>query len=409
MRCNATSLTAHRSCAPGHERPATVALVKPGGPAVENLLRWLRRECGAMLAFVVLGPHAGETHTFLVPSLGEAGISSREALDELVHQASTDPEFPHARVLVRTVHVGTPSTLVVAPARVAHRGGAAHGVPDADAGARANTGCDAASDDGPHAMCGVLCGVDQVLDERQVELVAQLAQRFGCHALALCQLDLLRGSRPAGEPVVAAPKSLVGEHGSRNAGTLRAGAPRGSAAAHPDAAQSHRWDPHRVGPWWLVHDVVTGLPSVAQFCSQVGRLLAAEIRATSSLALVLVEVPGERAAPAAARALGAQLRYSDPLARIDRDLFAAAMLLVPGHGCADAVEARLASAARSSLHELSTVRTTHAVAAPGDRRDVDELLRQAIAQLPGRAGAAEPPGGGRGAPPLGSPSAMATS
>jgi hypothetical protein len=451
-----------------------VFLVKPDAVAVENVLRLARSESGAALAFAALGTCADDLRVFSVPDADEHTLVGHEALAELVCQASTDPELPHARVLVRAVGASAPLTLAVAAAPVAD------GLLRRAAASGASTillAHDALAHDEPRALVGLLFEAEHELDETGRELLAQLAERLWRHARARRQVALLgerssssaradalhadeRGGRTAAEgaegvvseewyeeghtlvrdifepedptewSAVGQPEMSGGGGGDRLVPAV--GPPRAVAWRCPPGAAARGWRRSEsrpsgpvqgqlevaplessgigdVGQWWLVHDVVTGLPSVAQFCSQVGRLLAAEIRATSSLALVLVEVPGERAAPAAARALGAQLRYSDPLARIDRDLFAAAMLLVPGHGCADAVEARLASAARSSLHELSTVRTTHAVAAPGDRRDVDELLRQAIAQLPGRAGAAEPPGGGRGAPPLGSPSAMATS
>lgn len=143
-------------------------------------------------------------------------------------------------------------------------------------------------------------------------------------------------------------------------------------------------EPPAPGSWWAATDPVTGLPSLGQFFSRAGRLLASEARASGAVALVLVEVPDERTAAAAARALAAQLRFSDPLARVDRDLFAAAVLLFPGSVRGDAVEERLGAAVRSALDWLAPVRTTHVLAEPGDRRDVDELLRQAMIGLPGR-------------------------
>ena len=154
---------------------------------------------------------------------------------------------------------------------------------------------------------------------------------------------------------------------------------RAGPAAGPQSPE-----PPSPGSWWAASDPVTGLPSLGQFFSRAGRLLGSEARTSGAVALVLVEVPDEQTAPAAARALAAQLRFSDPLARVDRDLFAAAVLLFPGSMRGDAVEERLGTAVRSALDWLAPVRTTHVLAEPGDRRDVDELLRQAIAGLPGR-------------------------
>lgn len=150
------------------------------------------------------------------------------------------------------------------------------------------------------------------------------------------------------------------------------------------SADTRAVEPPAPGSWWVTSDRVTGLPSLGQFFSRAGRLLGSDARATGAVALVLVEVPDERTAPAAARALAAQLRFSDPLARVDRDLFAAAVLLFPGSVRGDAVEERLGAAVRSALDWLAPVRTTHVLAEPGDRRDVDELLRQAMVGLPGR-------------------------
>lgn len=155
-------------------------------------------------------------------------------------------------------------------------------------------------------------------------------------------------------------------------------------AASGGSADPRAVEPPAPGSWWVTSDRVTGLPSLGQFFSRAGRLLGSEARATGAVALVLVEVPDERTAPAAARALAAQLRFSDPLARVDRDLFAAAVLLFPGSVRGDAVEERLGAAVRSALDWLAPVRTTHVLAEPGDRRDVDELLRQAMVGLPGR-------------------------
>lgn len=531
----------------------TVTVVKSETAAVVNLLRLARSECGATLAFATLRTSSGDWRTQCVPPAGTMGPLSRDALDELVRQASTDPELPHARALVRTVRAGTPLTLAVAPVlepgNCQQLSDVDHPVTAARNGDAPGAAGGAWRDRGDHvdiertgsartagteragrvqAMIGLLFDAGIAVDEPQLDLLSQLAERLGRHARALERIELMRGRRGTAvgdardpdaaadeaprRPITGAGASAVSgtsasqvagagpsaEPGARGGAMPHAGAPgaasreaptvpfadegigadpgpgwqapiAGAPATVPSMGRDVPWAPSAFsfpgrGPldegivaalspptstdvtggrsvpdrafgavvgrlsvqyaeisrpqgrddgdpdgWWLAQDSRTGLPSVAQFFSRAGRLLTAELRTTSTLAVVLVEVPDPQTAPAAARALSAQLRYSDPLARIERDLFAVAVLLVPGIASGDAVEQRLGSAVRAALDWLSPVRTTHVLAAPGDRRDIDALVRQAIAQLPGRTGAAEPPGGGRGAPPLGSPSPMVTS
>ena len=112
-------------------------------------------------------------------------------------------------------------------------------------------------------------------------------------------------------------------------------------------------------------------------------MLASDTCTAGALALVVVEVPDPRTAPSAARALRAQLRFADPLALVDCDLLVAAVVIYPA-GSGGAVEQRLGSAVRSALEGPGSVRTVHVVATPGDRREVDELLRDAVLRLPGR-------------------------
>jgi hypothetical protein len=193
---------------------------------------------------------------------------------------------------------------------------------------------------------------------------------------------------PGGHRQPLGPQSLSSTGGFLRAST--ASPPEGAfvvghRAEWGDPMGASRQDePTTPRSWWAASDVVTGLPSLGQFFSRAGRLLGSEARASGAVALVLIEVPDERTALAAARALSAQLRFSDPLARVDRDVFAAAVLLFPGSMRGDAVEERLGAAVRSALDWLAPVRTTHVLAEPGDRRDVDELMRQAMTGLPGR-------------------------
>ena len=350
--------------------------------AIENLLRVARSECASALAFASIAD-GDELEMFTVPPAGSAGGLSCEALAELVRQASIDPEVRYASVFVRRVQMGEPLTLAVAP------------VP----------AC------GDRSLVGVVGEADRQFEPQHLELLEWLAQRLSRHVGAMKELEIAPDAGPpsatsAAEDTAPAPVhqavSLFGprlqpvpvddDRASQDAARTSGAETSARDSAEPDAGRAGEAGIDSPHTWWAASDPLTGLASLAQFFSRAGRLLSSEARASGALALVLVEIPDERTAPAAARALATQLRCSDPLARVDRDLFAAAVLLFPAGMRAGALEERLGAVVRSALDWLSPVRTSHVVAEPGDRRDIDELLRQALAELPGRTA------GGGGAP-----------
>lgn len=134
---------------------------------------------------------------------------------------------------------------------------------------------------------------------------------------------------------------------------------------------------------WVRPDHVTGLPSPGQFFSKAGRMLASDGASTGAFVLLVVEVPDEGTAAAAAGVLRSGLRFNDSVARLDRTLLAAALLVSPAES-GEVVGRRLAAAVRSAVEKGEHVRTAYVVAELGGRRDADELLREAVSRLPGR-------------------------
>ena len=377
-----------------------------GTTTVENLLRVARRDTAAGTAFAALDAAGRASEIISVPEPGSAEGLSADELAELVRQASADPEFVHARVFVRSGRVGRQVTLAVAPLR----------------------------DGGGHSMIGLVAEPDHRFEAAHLDVLGQLAERLVRHLRVVQQLarggdpgadragpdpgadggderpDRLRSAGPwepeaprwvpeapefplsvgagvpADVPVPASPGSSLAPSalGGARASSVRApkegsadapvpertGAAKSLAGATPEAE------------WWAGRDQLTGLPGLASFFSRAGRLLAPGARSAGTFVLVVVEVPDVRTAQAAARVLAAALRSTDPVGRVEERLFAAALLLADEGS--DMVERRIAVAVGSALDRPPGVRTAHVAAAPGDGRDVDELLRDAVARLQDR-------------------------
>lgn len=360
---------------------------------MENLLRVARSETAAGTAFAALLGDGSPSEIVSVPAAGSPEGLSSEELAELVRQAAEDPEFSHARVFVRSVQMGQALTLAVAPLR----------------------------DGVGHSMIGVVAGSDHLFEPAQLEVLERLAQRLLRHLQVVQKLGgeeleeepSERGGRRHEEPRSAAASNEVEGSTGRWPPVREVPPDSGAAALGRDSAPPTSSPgsggapigivpPTRVavtgqvpeGPpeespevspatWWAEPEPLTGLSSLGQFFSRAGRMLAPDDRTTGALALVVVEVADPRTTPSAAQVLRAQLRFSDPLARVDCDLLAVAIVLLPS-GTGVAVEQRLAAAVRSALERPNSVRTVHVIARPGERRDVDELLREAVSRLPGR-------------------------
>ena len=386
-----------------------------GTTTVENLLRVARRDTAAGTAFAALGATGRASEIISVPEPGSAEGLSADELAELVRQASADPEFVHARVFVRSSRVGRALTLVVAPLR----------------------------DGGGRGMIGLVAEPDHRFEAAHLEVLGQLADRLVRHLKVVQQLssggdpdaeahagpeaDGMRGAdgvrradagrgvdagcgaggtherrstpRGPGGPVPEAPEfplvsgtrlAADGQVFATPGHALGPGAGGGRPTREPQGEEAAAPTPEGLGAaplvvptpralWWTERDRLTGLPGLGRFFSQAGRLLALESRSAGTFVLVVLEVPDDRAAQVAAGVLGGALRSTDPVGRVGRGLLAAALLLADGSG--DAVEGRLGATVRSAVDGLEGVRTAHVAAAPGDVRDVDELLRDALITL----------------------------
>lgn len=362
---------------------------------IENLLRLARSECAATIAFAAIPGGARGIQLVSVPPGGSSEGLPPDTLEELVCQASSDPEYEHARVFVRAVKLDEPMTLAIAPLR--------------SAGAR--------------SMLAVAAGAGRDFEPAHFEVLDRLGQRLERHVEVVRRLESSppaeRAREAAGSHDDVPTGTVPGSPARRPPAAADLAAPLGAPAGEDGAAQrpvTGRRSPVRgaehdalppapgdggaygygTSPqedasgggeterWWREPDMVTGLPSLARFFSRAGRLLAADGRATGALGIVVVELPESATAAGAAKALATQLRCSDPLARVDRRLLAAAVLVFPAGRSGDAVEIRLGDAVRVALAPGATVRTAHVLAQPGDPREVDELLRTAIAGLRAR-------------------------
>ncbi len=417
------------------------------GGAIANLLRVARTECRATAAFAVVkdGHEDLQVHRMPPSDDGALGISD-DTLAQIARRASGDPEFGSGRPFVRTVQLAPATILGVAPIP-GHGSGAMVGVLCDDLSALGQPQLDLldrlarrvdrhiralrtvgpakAPSDAP--ATAAIPAEPAMRTPARVEGPGTAAPTAGTAAPIGSLFDRPPPMPPplglggfGDEPRGAVAPSGCDPGGARTwpgraerSWNAAAGSLTGDLDLHPEPRGPHPeprgplpgWpgataaavppegrppeppeppEPPAPGAWWAPSDPVAGLPGLGQFFSRAGRLLGSEARLSGAVALVLVEVPGEQTAAAAARALAAQLRFSDPLARVDRDLFAAAVLLFPDSMRGDSVEERLGAAVRSALDWLAPVRTTHVLAEPGDRRDVDELLRQALIGLPGR-------------------------
>jgi hypothetical protein len=380
-----------------------------GTTTVENLLRVARRDSAAGAAFAAFDTGRA-SEIISVPEVGSVEGLSADELSELVRQASADPEFDRARVFVRSARAGRQVTLAVAPLH--ERGG--------------------------RSMIGLVAEPDRRFEVAHLDVLGQLAERLVRHLRVVQQLargwdpgtdradpgangggersEPLRDAGPwepgaqesvpgaqesvpgapefpisvgasalVGDVVPPPPRHSFGTSGIRGARTPSVWAPgEGSAGSAPDRTGGST---SVVGPalqteWWAEDDPGTRLRGLARFFSRAGRLLAPGARSAGTFVLVVVEVPDVRTAQAAAQVLAATLRSTDPVGRVAERLFAAALLVADETG--DTVEERLAAAVGSALDRPAGVRTAQVSAAPGDDRDLDELLRDALGLLDDR-------------------------
>jgi len=350
--------------------------VHVGTTTVENLLRVARRDTAAGTAFVALDAAGRACEIISVPEPGSAEGLSADELAQFVRQASADPEFVHARVFVRSGRVGRAVTLAIAPLR----GG------------------------GGHSMIGLVAEPDRRFEAVHLEILGQLAERLVRHLNVIQQLGgggHLEGAfedlRAEGRARAVDERDLGigGRDESPADGLRRNGATVPEAPEFPLAVgarvPSEIPDQERLGTarsladpapwtaWWTERDSLTGLQGLGKFFSRAGRLLAPGSRSAGTFVLVVLELPDDRTMQVVASALSGVLRITDPVGRVGERLLAVALLIADGSG--DSVERRLAAAVDSVLDRPSGARTAHVAAAPGDGRDVDDLLRDALCRL----------------------------
>jgi hypothetical protein len=332
--------------------------------SVENLLRVARQDVVADVAFAAFLGDGPPPQVVSIPAAGSPEGLSREELEGLVREVSADPELTHADVLVRSVRIGRALSLAVAPLRD-------HVV-------------------GP-SMIGVVAEAGRRFEPGQLDVLERLGRRLARHLEAMQRLDEPPAS---GAEPPACPDDRPHDRPERRGPEAPGSAPEGGGAAPSGLSGGV---PRAL--WWTERDPVTGLPGLGRFFSRAARMLGPEPRApgaTGALALVVVEVPDVSTTPVVARALRSQLRSSDVLARIDSNLLAAAVAILPAAG-GEGVEQRLASAANAALGGQGAVRAVHLMAEPADCRHVDELLEEAVSSLGGlRSGSGGAPWRGAG-------------
>ena len=400
------------------------------GGGVTNLLRMARNECRGLVAFVAAA-HDGELEVASFPT-GAGDALGHAAVSQLVRLSSSDPEFGHGGPFVRTVILdGFLEAVTVAVAPLGTGG---------DRGLLGVVGHEP-SDFGDHQR-RTLERVAQRLSrhlsareevgQRRRSLVAEQAAPVAPAATPTEFADDLRapealrggtvppsdgGAWESTEPVVppwADPRPPGdGTPTVTTRGGFRAvvppvswsvaDPPGGDVGDHlatssqaPPAAPAPADEPVATGgkdefsaPAWEEADGISGLPGLGAFFSRTGRVMGGpEPRA---VAMVVLEVdrtnrPEELVVQLAASALRSQLRASDPLARIGRSTYAAAVVLDPGSSLAPVIEQRLAGAVRSAVvasTPQAVVRSAQVLAEPEQRIEADELLRRSLRSLHG--------------------------
>jgi len=337
-----------------------------------NLLRMARTECRSSVAFVALADGDETYATAVYPSVAEDDSLGPDQVDDLVRQLWQDPRLREGKALVKTVQLGDLPTQ--GPAR---RLGVA-AVP-----LRTDTG-------DPLGVVGIADPESKVFGMAELQLLSRLSQRLASYVSARQEMrrQLAPGARPPAGPT-AGPTAGAGM-----------AAPRQVAPRPPAIVEGHSAPPPAATAGGSAHETAVvadllggateGLVTFAGLIGRTGRLLGAST-ASGSVVIVALEIVGigtgvEDVVPELARALRAELRFDDPVARFGTAGFVAVVASAPGAASADAVEHRLASALGAALaaHEGVAVRSTHTVTGLSADRDADELVRTAVRKLRGR-------------------------
>ena len=406
------------------------------GGGITNLLRMARNECRGLVAFVAAAKDGGlEVASF--PAGGDEQAGGTEAVAQLVRLTSSDPEFGHGGPFVRTVILDgflEPVTVAVAPLGI---GG--------DRGLLGVVGHEPSAF-GEHQrrflervaqrLSRHLQARQEIEHRHRVSPVgkpspADLApsppgvfsspppeHEIGAAEGVTGPVETSRSTEPVVPPWAEAPP--LGLAGPARTAPHPAGRPRAvvppvrwsvveppverpetdrpgeddpASASAPAANHEHApappGTPDLFSPAWEEADEVTGLPGLGSFFSRTGRVMGGG--EPKAVAMVVVEVreavrPEELVAQLVAGTLRSQLRATDPLARIGRSSFAAAVVLEPGTTLAPSIEQRLAGAVRTALTggtARAVVQSVHVLAEPEQKLDADELLRRSVRLLEG--------------------------
>lgn len=347
---------------------------------ISHLLRTARTECQSAVSFVALS--VGDQHF----SAGypdaplETGLAAG-AVGDLVRRLRADPGIAKGKALLRTVRLDgarpgeQTSTLAVAAVPL---------------------GPDGAGD--TWGFLGVADPDVKAFGFVELERLSPVAQRLASYLAARQELrrqatgaaegphDQAARAARRGEPFeprrihpVGGSSPPAGDPEARGRGATSVASPVGPADRTLLEGSAPTGSPR-------VQDAVDGVLSPAALLERTRRLLGAGTKA-GSLVVVALDVVGaagpvDATAAAVARAIRADLRFDDPLARLGETRFLAVVPLAPGGTGAEAVADRLAASVRAAIDTTGVVvRSAHVRADLGAHADAVELVREVTATL----------------------------
>jgi hypothetical protein len=354
------------------ERPVTSERVSGG---ISHLLRTARSECQSAVSFVALS--SGDEHFCATypAAPAETGVAP-DAVADLVRRLRADPGIAQGKALLRTVRVAggrpgeQPSRLAVAA------------VPFSTDGAGDTWG-----------LLGVADPDVKAFGFAELKSLSPVARRLASYLAARRELrrQATRTDQPRPEPAaplarreppseprpahpIADPSRSTGPLASRGGGVTAR-----TPLADPPEETPPAGSPGGGG-------AVDGVLSPAALLDRTRRLLGGGARA-GSLVVVALDVvgatgPANDVAAAAARAIRADLRFDDPVARLGETRFVAVVPLAPGGTGAQAVADRLSASVGAALDGAGVVVRSAQVradlAAPADAVD---LVREVTGKL----------------------------
>lgn len=364
-----------------------------------NLLRMARSGCRSAVAFVALTLGDQAFATAMYPMPPDKASLGADVVDHIVRQLWLDPALGLGNALVRNVWV-------------TGRG------PNAPAArlAVAAVSLGADNEGRPWGVLGVADPDATTFGLAELELLSRIARRLASYVRARHEMQAQMtsdprmspagdkqqlGAQPAPEPAAQpapepaaqpAPEPAPAPAPTTAANHSAPAPPPGPATevALPAPTVRHGPSPYgdRVGNLFGQDDPTTGLQPLGALLGRTGRLLGAGADTGGSLVVVVAEIegmptPSDVILARAAAALRAELRFDDPLARLDgTSVFIAVVPLVPGGVGADVVHGRLSEALWAAVAGSgAAVRVVHMLVDLGAAGDADELLRLAVGKL----------------------------